>query len=517
MRISCQSSACLDPQKSIAKGHDPYRKGGRESILERIHSVEWKASLDLVTQEQLVAIHEATLTVLDETGIVMPLDAVRRSQAQDMGVRADGDRLFFPPEAVEEGLRSVPRSYRLCARDPQYDLPLDGRHGYLTLDGCGVHVFEPETGLVRPSTKADLEQAALMADGLPQIGLLWPVVSAQDCPAGVRPLYELEALLNHSSKHLQAMTAVDALNAKGSVEMAAAVVGGREKLKERPILSTFQCSLSPLCYDRHSLEAAWVFAEAGLPVGFMTMQIGGSTAPVTLAGNLVVGNAEILAGITLLQLLYPGTPTFYGSCATMMERRGGITSGGPEDFLLQAACASLAHYYGLPANVGTFATSAKRSDWHAGVENGIAGAVSLASRVEMMCGAGLLSAATIFSPVQLLLDCETFEILRRFVQGFEVTPETLALGAIQAVGPRGHFLLEKHTLNHIREAWRPSIIDQGSYGDWLARGSPEPERIAYEKAQELLKSHRPAELENREEVAEILSHYENLATRPGHE
>lgn len=484
--------------------------------MDLIHSVEWKASLELVTKDEISAIHEATLILLDKTGIIMPLDPIRQSQAQDMGVRVDreSDRLFFSPGVVEEGLRKAPRSYRLYARNPQHDLPLDGRHGYLTLDGCGVQVMDPESGLVQPSTKADLERAVLMADALPQIALLWPVVSAQDCPAAIRPLHELEAMLTHSSKHIQVMTAVDALNASGSIEMAASVAGGREKLRERPIISTFQCSLSPLSYDRHSLEAAWVFAEAGIPVGFMTMQIGGSTAPATLAGNLVVGNAEILAGIVLLQLLYPGTPTFYGSCATMMERRGGITSGGPEDFMLQAACASLAHYYGLPANVGTFATSAKRSDWHAGVENGIAGAVSLTSHVDMMCGAGLLGAATIFSPAQLLMDCETFEILRRFVQGFEIDSETLALETIQAVGPSGHFLLEEHTLRHIRESWQPQIIDRSSYASWAERGQLSPVTIAEEKAKELLAGHRPMRLEKAEEISEILLTYENLAKGP---
>jgi trimethylamine--corrinoid protein Co-methyltransferase len=252
----------------------------------------------------------------------------------------------------------------------------------------------------------------------------------------VQPLHELEALLTQSSKHAQAMTAVDAINAMGTVEIAAEVVGGREELRARPIISNFQCSVSPLSYDKDALEAAFIFGEAGIPVGFLCMPIGCATAPATVAGNAALANAEVLAGMTLFELLYPGVPTFYGSSATMMElHSGGITSGGPEDYLLQAAASQLAHLYGVPASVGTFATGAKASNWYAGVDNGISGATSQFTGADMMCGAGLLYGASIFSFEQLLMDCEIYDMLRSVVQGFAVNEETLALGTIDQIGP----------------------------------------------------------------------------------
>jgi len=238
------------------------------------------------------------------------------------------------------------------------------------------------------------------------------------------------------------------------------------------------------------------------------MQINCSTAPATIAGSMAMGNAEILAGITLVELLYPGTPTFYGSCATMMElRSGNVTCGGPEDFLQQAISCQMAKYYRLPANVGTFATGAKASDWHAGVENGISGAINAFAQADMMCGAGLINGAKMFSYQQLLLDCETYEMLRRTAEGIEINAETLALSVIDQVGPGNHFMVEEHTLRHMREAWQPELINRTPYDQWLAGGCPSAYDAAGEKARHLLRTHAPQPLAQSELIDEIIAEY----------
>lgn len=365
-----------------------------------IHPVSWKTRLDILSDAEVRLVHEATLRVLQRTGVVMPLQPARREQAQDLGLTVDTvtDRIQFPPEIIEQTLQRVPSHFTLFARDPANDLELDGKHGYLTLDGCGTDVLDLNSGLIRPSTKADLESAAKLADALPQIAFLWPIVSAREQPARVQPLHELEALLLNSSKHVQAMTAVDGLNAQGSVEIAAEIMGGKDALRKRPILSNFQCSVSPLSYDAKSLEAAFVFGEAGIPTGFMDMTIGCATAPATVAGNAVVANTEVLAGIVLFELFYPGVPTFYGSCATMMElHSGGVTSGGVEDYQLQAIACQMARFYNLPSNIGTFASGSKAIGWQSGVDNALSGMISQLAGADMMCGAGLLYGARILS------------------------------------------------------------------------------------------------------------------------
>jgi len=479
-----------------------------------IEAVSYIARLELLPEKTVRDIHEASLWILENTGLIMPLSREGQDQACDLGlgVERESDLIRFPAHVVEAAVAKAPSSYTLCARNPENDLLLDGEHGYLSLDGSGTQVLDLETGEGRNSTKADLEAAARLADALPQISFLWPTVSAQDCPPRVQPLHELAALLANSSKHVQAMTAVDALNARGSLEIAAQVVGGLKELRARPIISNFQCSVSPLSYDKDALEAAFVFGEAGVPVGFLCMPIGCATAPATVAGNAALANAEVLAGMTLFELFFPGAATFYGSSATMLElRSGGVTCGGPEDFLLQAAACQMARFYGVPSSAGTFASSAKASDWHAGVENAISGAVSQFSGAEMMCGAGLLNSARIFSFEQLVMDCEIYDILRAVSQGFQVNDETLALDVIQQVGPRRHFMATKHTRTHMRQVWQPAIIERSiSREEWIAKGRPEPRDRARERARQILATHQPEPLACAQQIGEIIATYEKM-------
>lgn len=503
-----------------------------------IKPVRWSTRLDLLSPQAIDDIHLASLRILERTGLAVPLGPERRTQAADMGllVERDTGRVRFPPAVVETALKSAPRRYTLCARDPANDVVLDGRHGYMCLDGCGTQTLDIETGSVRNSTKADLQAAAGLADALPQISFLWPVVSAQDCPAKVQPLHELEALLAGSSKHVQAMTAVNALSARGTVDMAAEVAGGRDALRARPIVSALICSSSPLAYAADALEAAFVFGEAGISTGFMCMPIGCATAPATVGGTAVLANAEVLAGIVLFELFFPGVPTFYGSCATMLElRTGGITSGAPEDCLLQAAACGMARHYGVPANIGTFAPGAKASDWQAGVENALSGAVSQFSGADMMCGAGLLNCARIFSFEQLLMDCEIYDMLRVAAQGFVVDEDALALDMVDRVGPGGSYLATKHTRSHMTGIWQPAFAERGTWESWVARDRPAPDEIARQAAARffasersgpapatggrnaarnemlrLLDDYRPQPLECAARLSEIIAEYERM-------
>jgi len=513
---------------------------GPEEEAKLIKPVRWSTHLELLSAKAVQDIHDASLRILERTGMIMPLERENQDKACNLGLHVDRetDRIYFPPDIVEAAIQKAPPSYTLCARNPENDVLLDSRHGYMGLDGSGTQILDLETGAVRNSTKADLQAVARIADALPQISFLWPAISAQDYPARVQPLHELEALLTQSSKHIQAMTAVDALNARGTVEIAAEVVGGREELRARPIISNFQCSVSPLSYSKDSLDAAFVFGEAGIPTGFLCMSIGCATAPATIAGSAVQANAEVLAGITLFQLFHPGAPTFYGSSATMMElRSGGITSGGPEDFLLQAAAHQMARFYNVPSSIGTFATGAKASNWHAGVENAISGAVSHFIGADMMCGAGLLYGARVFSFEQLLMDCEIYDMLRMVAQGFEINEETLALDLIHQTGPQNHFIESDHTLDHMNDVWQPSIIDRrSSWEEWVAQGRPAPNEQARQMAKafftsahhpsaqskeprrrqtrsavtQFLSNHKPEPLACAERIGEIIAAYESM-------
>ena len=317
----------------------------------RIRPVPLRQRLDAFTEEEIERIHRATLTVLERTGMEVRSERFVRALGQ-AGARVDLDarRVRFPAELVEEAARRAPSSYLLAGRDPACDVLLDGRNGHLTLDGCASDVVDLETGERRPSSKALLGAATRMADAVPEVTIIWQPLAARDMPTAVQPLHEVHAQFTNTSKHIQQMTAIDADNARGAVEMARIVAGGERELRERPILSAFQCTLSPLTIDEGPLEAALVYAEAGVPCGWVSMPLTAATAPATAAGTVVLTNAELLGAITAVELLAPGAPTFYGVCTTTMDlNSGGINCGwGPEEQLFSFACGQLARRYGFP-------------------------------------------------------------------------------------------------------------------------------------------------------------------------
>jgi trimethylamine--corrinoid protein Co-methyltransferase len=401
----------------------------------------------------------------------------------------------IPGHVIEEALKLAPPTYTLAARDRALDLPLDGNHSYFGTDGCGVEVLDAFTDERRRSTLQDVADIAKAADYLDSIAFHWTPVSAQDKPPETRSLHEILAIWNNSTKHVQTESIVSERAAIASVEMAAAIAGGRDELRKRPVLSNMQCTAGPLGQDGSSLEAALANAEAGLPVGFMTMASMVSTGPATLAGNLVVGNAEVISALALIEMAYPGAPVYYAAAQTAMDlRTGGYTGGGPEDFLFGAATNVLADFYHVPLSMGAFATGAKEPGWHSAIENSLSAFMAVSTVSDMLLGAGLLHGSRIWSYEMLLMDSEIWSILCSMARGIEVNDETLALDTIRAVGPGGNFLAQKHTKKHMRELWVPTLLDRRPYNEWEQKRDG-PRDWAREKAQWILKNHQPTPLD----------------------
>ncbi|HSV86417.1 MAG TPA: trimethylamine methyltransferase family protein [Levilinea sp.] len=464
------------------------------NAIHAIHSPHIR--LEVLNGAQIERIHTASLEVIETTGVRFPSQAALDIwEAHGANVDRDSMIVRASGQLIEAALRSAPPDYVLAARDPAQDLLLDGNHVYLGTDGCGVEVIDLHNGERRRSCLQDVVEIARLVDALPEIAFHWVAVSAQDYAPETRSLHELKAIWTNSTKHVQTESVYSTAEAHRAVEMAAAVAGGREALRQRPVLSIMQCTLSPLGQDSGSLDAALVAAEAGLPVGFMTMASAGSTAPATLAGTLVTGNAEVISALALIQLAHPGAPVFYAAAQTATDMRtGAYTGGGPEDFLFGAASNALADFYNVPLSMGSFATGAKEPDWQAGIENSLSTFMASVVMSDMLLGAGLLYGSRIWSYEQLLMDCEIYRIVGKMVAGIVVDEEALALDAIHNVRPGGHFLAQKHTRRHMRELWNPALIDRSPYDQWEKQ--PEgPRQAARRTAQALLSSHQPQQLE----------------------
>ena len=452
---------------------------------------------DVLTVTELDRLREAVFAVLAETGVRFPL-ARALDVLESCGAAIDRSREIarLPRTLVETALAAAPRTFTLCGRDPTRDLPLDGRHCYLSNDASGVSVIDPGSGERRPSTLADVAASARFVDALPQVAFYWgPIVAAGDVPAGVRFVHEAAAVLANTTKHFQAVTCVGERPARLLVEMAAAVSGGADELRRRPLVSLIACPVDPLGNDGVSLEAALVCAAAGVPCGFLSLTLGCGTAPASLAGNLVVNAAAVLADLVLLELASPGAPVFFGSAPSVMDlRTGGYTGGGPEDDLLAAAATQLGRSFGLPVNMGTMATGAREPGWQAAVDDALSTAASVLAGTDMMSGAGLLDGSRTLSYPHLIMETEVYRIVQRLAEGIVVDDETLALDAIRRVGPQGTYLADRHTRRHAGEFWRPAVWDRTPYDAWLAAGKKGALANATAIADDILATHRPAPL-----------------------
>jgi trimethylamine---corrinoid protein Co-methyltransferase len=472
----------------------------------RVDPIRPRLSWRVLSDVDLERLEGAILETLVEVGVRFPLeralDVLERG-----GCRVDraSQVARMPQQVVRAALAAAPKAPVLAARDPRRDLVLDGSACHLSNDGCGVRVIDPFSGELRPSGLADVTDSARFVDALPQVSFYWgPVVTAEDVPLATRPLHEAAAIFANTSKHFQAVDVVGDSMTRGVVEMARAVAGGDEELRRRPIMSLIACPIDPLSNEAVSLEAALVCAGAGVPVGFLSLTLGCASAPATLAGNLVVNMAAVLAGIVLLQLAHPGAPVFLAGAPSVMDlKTGGYTGGSPEDYVLAAAATELAHHFGFAMNMGTMASGAKEPGWQAAVDDALSTLASVGAGAEMISGCGLLDGSKTLSYAHLLMETEIYGIVQQMAGGIVVDDETLALDVIKKVGPNGTYLAEKHTRQHVKEIWRPGVWDRTPYDAWLAAGRRGALENAEDRARDILRTHAPDPLPD-DTAAELL-------------
>ena len=234
--------------------------------------------LRMLSDEQLSLLKSATLEILEEVGIHCPSEQALEIYAEGGAQINPKNRIVkIPPDVVLSAMSHAPRYYTMGARSPAHDLKLDGTAMYCATDGAGTETIDFVTRERRSSTKDDVAKMARVSDYMPSMAFYWPMVSAQDYPS-TAPLHEIDASFNNTVKHVQSETVMGETTARYAVEMAKVVAKDETTMRQRPPLSLLVCTIAPLALDEGGMESALVFAEAGLPVGFMSMATGAVAA-----------------------------------------------------------------------------------------------------------------------------------------------------------------------------------------------------------------------------------------------
>jgi len=472
------------------------------SLTPHIQPIKPQYHLRILSDEQLANMKSATLEILAEVGIHCPSQRAKDIYAEN-GAQVDFDShvVKLPPDVVIEAMSHAPRYYTMGARSEAHDLKLDGTAMYVATDGCGLKTIDFDTGERRQSVKDDLAKMARVTDYLSSMGFYWPIVTATEYPL-TSPLHELDASFSNTVKHVQSETVMGAKLGRYAVEMARVIAGDDRTMRERPPLSLLVCTIAPLGLDHEGTESALIFAEAGLPVGFMSMACAGLTAPATIAGLMAIGDAEIVASMALIQMAYPGAPTYHSLMPGIMHPSTGDFMGSAfGGDLFYAGGVELAHMWGVPTLAGV-GTEAATSSWEAA--SGIASSMLLCALcgAETGSGLGLREGCTLLTPEALVLDSELYQIVRAEVAGIDTSREALALDVIKTVGPRGHYLFQEHTRTSFRDLQFSELVGQPQEGG----GYRDPVEVAREKTDWILENHHPEPLagEQRSELDRIL-------------
>jgi trimethylamine--corrinoid protein Co-methyltransferase len=472
--------------------------------LKPLEPIKTQYQLRYLTDEQLNQLQEATLLVMERTGVKFPSGKALKVLAEH-GVHVDFDKQIarFPRDIVMNYLSKTPRYFNIGARNPFYDFNLQEGSTYFTTDGCGVETIDLDTRQRRPSCKEDVGMMARVADYLPSVAFYWPMVSSQE-HGRTAPLHDLDAGFRNTLKHIQSETIMGEADARYALEMSTIIAGSKEELRRRPNFSLLVCTIAPLIQDKDGIEGAMVLAEAGVPVGFLSMPTMGTTAPATLAGALAMGDAEVISATVLMQMVAPGAPVFHSMMQAWADPSSGNYVSYPLDARGRYAPVEMAHHWGMPALGACYGTDAREAGtWQSGSEVALDAYMAGLSGAEFVTGMGLTHTYTRLYPESLLLDNDIYQKARHYLMTMDINAETLALDTVDAVGPGGHYLAQKHTRKHMRSAMKRGVSHQvgpdGRYRD--------PREYAIEQTKWILANHHPepVETDKQKELERILA------------
>jgi len=466
--------------------------------------------------DQCEQIHLASLEVLRRTGVRVHQEEALELLRSAGALTSDGDLVRLPASLVEWALRQAPSRIGLCARaTDRIVVPLEGKQVNFGPGSDCPNYLDPRSGEKRRFTTRDEVDCIRMVDALPQMGFVMSMgiptdtMTDSETRSGHGNVYrqQFAAMMEHSTKPI-VFVCDDRADCEAITAMAAAAAGGTDRLKLNPTLLLYSEPTSPLQHSQTATEKLLYMAEHSLPIVHSPAPMMGGTAPATVAGGLVLGNAEVLSSLVIHQIKRAGAPFVYGTGLHHMDMRTSISvyGGAPEFQLARVGVAAMGQHYGMPTWGYAGHSDSNVMDEQAAADAVFSVMVASMTGTNLNHDVGYLEAGLTTSPEMIVFTAEVIDMLRHFGAGIELDAEAMAVEVIQRVGPGGDYLTDEHTLSHFREFWQPTLFDRQRADTWRSGGARRMGDRLREKTLAIMDSHQPEPLPDtvREEIGYIL-------------
>ncbi|MCB1473605.1 MAG: trimethylamine methyltransferase family protein [Rhodobiaceae bacterium] len=434
-------------------------------------------------------VHEASLEILEETGLIVRNEKARRRFAEH-GAQVDHETelVRIPPAVVEKYRKMAPPTITLRGRDPAFDVTFPRALPVIATASSAPDIVDPVTGQARRATSADIACIAHIVNHLDAIDLFSISTLADDAPADQFSLTRFYAALKNCIKPVR--TSVYSIReAEQVLRLGELIAGSPEAFRERPFINFGYCAIvSPLTMDFDSTETLMYFAEKGVTAYGTIAPMGGLSTPLSMAGMLTIMNAEWLAACVLAQMSRGGTAQIYNFLPVFADMRdGAYAPGAIEVGMVNSAVCQMARFYNVPAGGYLGLTNSKVADAQAGFEKGMSPLLGALSGVDFIVMAGLQDALMSFDFGQLMIDHEIAAMIKHVRGGFGFSRESASVDEIKRTGPAGMFASNPQTLERMKSAtFMPDLADRQLREKWVLEGSSSIHQRALNRALEIL-------------------------------
>lgn len=460
-----------------------------------------KAKLEVLTKGELDAIYQTALDILSKIGVNIEDEEIIKL-LKDNGCKAEDNIVFIPEKLVKKCLDSTPRGkITIAGRDPSKDMIVEKGQKYpYVLSHVLMNYFDQLKNDYHTITIEDMKRFITVTDFLNTLSGVWMCTLMPDF-GKMYSFYEYELAITNTTKPV-CVSSFEPDAILPALEIAEAIVGGKEELIKRPLSVAF-CEISPLTWNKYGCDMLKASSKWGIQPVITVETPMGDTGAVTYAGNIAQKIAELLSGLVIVQLLEEGLPVYFVvPLETFDMRTTQICLASRPDYVYACAVGQIEDYLDIPI-FSPVSPDSKLLDMQHAYELSFSLLPRMLSGNKGLVLHGLDQTHAISNELLLMFD-EMILSARRMIDGIMVDEERLAFGPLKEVASKmdgnrrnGHFLNHRHTLkwyNKEQIPRRDNLIDKHRREKWLENGSKDFVQRANEKVDDILKNHEPEPL-----------------------